>query len=63
MSAREMKSSKGMKPNDNPFDHMGALELSANDFQMNLATETIQKEGMRIESRKNEEVARRSGKQ
>ena len=62
MSAREMKSAKGMKLSDNPFDHMGALELSANDFQMNLATETIQKEGIRGESRvirKNEEVAKK----
>ena len=57
-----MKSAKGMKLNDNPFDRMGALELSANDFQMNLATETIQKEGIRGESRvirKNEEVAKK----
>lgn len=62
MSAREMKSAKGMKPNDIPFDHMGALELSANDFQMNLATETIHKEGIRGEAnaiRKNEEVAKK----
>ena len=62
MSAREMKSSKGMKQKDNPFDHMGALELSANDFQMNLAAETIDKEEIRGETRairKNEEVARK----
>lgn len=62
MSARDMKSSKGLKPKDNPFDHMGALELSANDFQMNLAAETIDKEEIRGEGRairKNEEVARK----
>lgn len=62
MSARNVKSSKGLKPKDNPFDHMGALELSANDFQMNLAAETIDKEEIRGEGRairKNEEVARK----
>ena len=62
MSAREMKSAKGLNFNDNPFDRMGALELSANDFQMNLAKETIYEEGIRGESRvirKNEEVAKK----
>ena len=62
MSNREMKKIKGINPRDNPFDHMGALELSANDFQMNLAAETIRKEGVRGEEsaiRKNKEVAER----
>ena len=60
MSSRDMKSRKGIKPRDNPFDRMGALELSANDFQMNLATETIEKENIKGESnaiKKNREVA------
>ena len=35
---------KGIAWVDNPFDYMGALELSANDFQMNLATETLHTE-------------------
>lgn len=62
MSARDMKDLKGIEQKGNPFDYMGALELSANDFQMNLAAETIQKEGVRGESnaiRKNKEVAER----
>ena len=60
MSARDVKALKGIRPNDNPFDQMGGLELSANDFQMNLAAETIQKErihGEAVAVRKNREVA------
>ena len=62
MSARDVKDSKGIGQKANSFDYMGALELSANDFQMNLAAETIEKEGIRGESktiRKNREVAGR----
>lgn len=60
MSTRTMKATKGIGQKDNPFDYMGALELSANDFQMNLAAETLHKEGVQGESRairKNQEVA------
>ena len=60
MSGRDVKDLKGIRQADNPFDHMGALELSANDFQMNLAAETIQKEGVHGESnaiRKNQKIA------
>ena len=62
MSGRDVKYRKGIRQRDNAFDHMGALELSANDFQMNLAAETIQEEGVRGESnaiRKNREVGAR----
>ena len=62
MSARDVKAQKGIAPKENPFDRMGALELSANDFQMNLAAETIEKEGTRGEAnavRKNREVAQK----
>ena len=62
MSARDMKNRKGIRQKDNPFDYMGALELSANDFQMNLAAETIQKESIRGEDRaiqKNRQIAER----
>lgn len=62
MSARDMKHKKGIGQKDNPFDYMGALELSANDFQMNLAAETIEKEDVRGESNvilKNRQVAQR----
>ena len=62
MSGRDLKAVKGLKASDNPFDYMGALELSANDFQMNLAAETIKKENVRGENlaiRKNKEIAQK----
>lgn len=62
MSLGDLRKIKGWNPKDNPFDHMGALELSANEFQMNLAAETIEKEGIRGEVptiNKNREVAQR----
>lgn len=62
MTRREMMASKGIDPKTNVFDVMGALELSANDFQMNLAAETIKKENVQGEARaiqKNKEVAQR----
>ena len=60
MSGRDVKNFKGIRQDANTFDYMGALELSANDFQMNLAAETIQEEEVRGESnaiRKNREIA------
>ena len=62
MSGRDVKNRKGIRQKDNPFDHMGALELSANDFQMNLAAETIQQEEIRGETaaiRKNRQIGAR----
>ena len=62
MSAKEMKNRKGIRQKDVAFDYMGALELSANDFQMNLAAETIEKESVRGEAnviQKNRQVAQR----
>lgn len=59
-SAQGVKKTKGLQPNENPFDRMGALELSANDFQMNLAAETLRQERVKGESnaiRKNKEIA------
>lgn len=61
MSLSELKRRRGLKGSDNPFDFMGALELSANDFQMNLAAHTIEKERVKGERQtidKNREVAR-----
>lgn len=49
MSRRDVMQKKGLNREDNPFDHAGPLELSANEFQMNLAAEVIQKEGVRGE--------------
>lgn len=59
-SARRVKDDKGINTKENHFDRMGALELSAHEFQMNLAAETIQKYGVRGEDRviaKNREIA------
>jgi DNA-damage-inducible protein D len=61
-SRREVMRGKGLGDKDNPFDRMGALELSANDFQMNLAAETMRSERVTGEAaaiRKNKEVAQR----
>lgn len=62
MSRRDVMSLKGLGSKENPFDRMGPLELSANDFQMNLASSTIQAEGLKGEARaisKNREIAKR----
>jgi DNA-damage-inducible protein D len=40
---------KGIPEGENVLDHAGPLELSANDFQMNLAAEVITREGIRGE--------------
>ena len=59
-SAQQIKMRKGLKPKDNLFDRAGAMELSAHDFQMNLAAEILRKDGIRGEQnaiRKNLEVA------
>jgi DNA-damage-inducible protein D len=49
MSRRDVMTRKGLKKDDNPFDFAGPLELSANEFQMNLAADVIQKEGIKGE--------------
>ncbi len=58
--ARDVKARKGLGPKDNLFDYAGAFELSANEFQMNLAADVIDREGIRGEQaaiRKNKELA------
>lgn len=45
MGRRDVMAKKGLRQNDNPFDFAGPLELSANEFQMNMAANVIQKEG------------------
>lgn len=62
MSGQEVKGRKGVSSKENLFDRMGALELSANEFQMNLAAETIRTERITGEAnaiRKNKEVAQK----
>jgi DNA-damage-inducible protein D len=62
MPRRQMMQRKGIGERENPFDRMGALELSANDFQMNLAAKVIKEEHVRGEAaaiKKNKEIAQR----
>ena len=46
---REVKRLKGLDENDNLFDFAGALELSAHEFQMNLAADVLGKENVKGE--------------
>jgi DNA-damage-inducible protein D len=60
MSSRDMKRKKGLKESDNAFDFAGPLELSANEFQMNMAANAIKNEGIRGEQKailKNRKIA------
>jgi DNA-damage-inducible protein D len=60
MSLRDVKQRKGLSDKEQLYDRAGPMELSANDFQMNLAAEVIKKEDIRGEARaikKNKEVA------
>jgi DNA-damage-inducible protein D len=60
-SSAHVKMAKGLNREDNLFDRAGPLELSAHDFQMNLAADIISKESLRGERAaiaKNLEVAR-----
>lgn len=60
MSSREVKRKKGLLESDNLFDRAGPLELSANEFQMNLAADVIVRERIKGEApviSKNREVA------
>lgn len=62
MSGRELKGVRGLDAKEILFDRMGALELSANDFQMNLAAETIKEEAITGEAKaiaKNRAIAKR----
>jgi DNA-damage-inducible protein D len=51
MSYQKVKEKKGLRDREALFDRAGALELSANDFQMNLAADVIAREGIRGENR------------
>jgi DNA-damage-inducible protein D len=50
MSLRDVKRKKGVGEKENLLDRAGALELSANDFQMLLAAEVITTKGVRGEA-------------
>lgn len=50
MPLRDVKEKKGISQKDNLLDRAGTLELSANDFQMELAAEVITKTGVRGKS-------------
>ena len=49
MSLKDLKAARGLAIDEQIFDRAGPLELSANDFQMNLAADVIQKEDIRGE--------------
>jgi DNA-damage-inducible protein D len=62
MRSAEVKRKKGLTEKDNLFDFAGPLELSANDFQMNLAVDVLTRENVTGEQkaiRVNEGVAKR----
>jgi DNA-damage-inducible protein D len=50
MSLRAVKDKKGLSQKDNLLDRAGTLELSANDFQMEVAADVIAKTGIRGEA-------------
>jgi DNA-damage-inducible protein D len=50
MSLRDVKRKKGVGDKENLLDRAGALELSANDFQMLLAAEVIATKGIKGEA-------------
>jgi len=57
-----VKRDKGLRENDNLFDYAGPLELSAHDFQMNLAADVIDTQRVKGEQAaidKNLEVGRK----
>jgi DNA-damage-inducible protein D len=59
---KNIRIKKGISEKENPLDRAGPLELSANDFQMNLASQVIPREGIASEVRaiaRNQELARR----
>jgi DNA-damage-inducible protein D len=49
MSLRDLKVNKGLGEKEQLFDRAGALELSANEFQMNLAAAVISDEKIKGE--------------
>lgn len=59
-SLKELKQKKGVGDKENLMDRAGPMELSANDFQMNLAAEVIDREKIQDEARaiqRNHDVA------
>jgi DNA-damage-inducible protein D len=57
-----VRAKKGLTEKENLMDRAGPLELSANDFQMELAAQVIERENVHGEQqaiRRNEAVARR----
>ena len=51
MRLRDVVRKKGLGKKEKIYDRAGPMELSANDFQMNLAAEVIQKESIRGEAK------------
>jgi len=60
MPLRKVKEKKGLKADEHIFDRAGTMELSANDFQMNLAADVLKQRAISGETRAinvNREVA------
>ncbi|MBV9114682.1 MAG: DNA damage-inducible protein D [Hyphomicrobiales bacterium] len=51
MSLRSVKAKKGLRDDEQLYDRAGPLELSANDFQMNLAADVITRDHIKGEQR------------
>ena len=51
MSLKDIKARKGLADKEQLFDHAGLLELSANDFQMNLAADVLVRENVKSEAK------------
>jgi DNA-damage-inducible protein D len=59
---KDVKQKKGLTEKENLMDRAGPMELSANDFQMNLAAQVIEREGINQEPQaiaRNREIAAR----
>jgi len=57
---KEVRAKKGLGEKENLMNRAGPLELSANDFEMNLAAQVIAQEGIKGEANaiaRNQEVA------
>jgi DNA-damage-inducible protein D len=58
---KQVKAKKGLSDKDNLMDRAGPMELAANNFQMNLAAEVIERERIRGERQaidRNRDVAK-----
>jgi len=62
MKMSDLKSRKGLNPKDDYWDHVGGLELSANEFKAQLARKMISQKGGKIGQRMAEIEHEKAGK-